>query len=100
MSRTASAAPWSKAGWSLIHGDSSFETSSGRVGQRPNFRRGQLELRGANQAVDLLQRRGACDRRGDALACDEPGERDFGGLRRVCLRNGVQGVEDAQASRV
>ena len=53
--------------------------------------RRQLELRSANEAVDLLDARGARDRRGDALARDEPGERDFGRLRAVRLRDARPG---------
>ena len=37
----------------------------------------QLEIGGAREAVDLLDRRGARDRRGDARTRNNPGKRDF-----------------------
>ena len=60
----------------------------------------ELEVRGGDQVLELIQVGGAGDRGGDAGARHQPGERH---LRRVGLQAGgdlVQRLEDAQAALV
>src|SRR5688572_13711435 len=81
--------------------------SIGRVGwsirrcaERSELVLRQPELRCAYQAIDLPETRGARNRRRDALARDEPGERHFGRLRVVRQGHGIERRQDAQAPLV
>src|SRR3954470_17540356 len=71
-----------------------------RGGECGSLLRRELELRRPHEAVDLFRVRGACDRRRDAFARDEPGECYLGGLRAVRPGDCIERGEDAQAALV
>src|SRR5690606_13386494 len=71
-----------------------------RACQRLHVVRGKREPGRPNEALELLERRRARDRRGHALARDQPRHGHFRGRRVMPLRNVVESAEDALAAVV
>ena len=68
--------------------------------QRLNVVRIQRQTRGADQLIQLRQRGGADDRRGDARTRDQPGQRDLRRRDAVFARHLIQRRQDAETARV
>src|SRR6516225_5009144 len=65
-----------------------------RLVERGNVRGRERQLSRTDEAIGLLRRCGACDRRRDAALTDNPGQRDFGRPGLDAGRDSVKRVEN------
>src|ERR1700674_5660046 len=71
-----------------------------RLVERPHVRVRKRKFRCADESIGLLDRGRARDRGGYAGPSDNPGERDFGGLRLAARGDLLQRVENAEPARI